>query len=77
MATTLPFGRFVMDHPAFVSADFDTNFIKLYFTPELLLAENEAQALVAAKLALRLHYLEKRKLKVVETVSSAWINRSK
>ncbi|MBK8922281.1 MAG: acetyl-CoA carboxylase biotin carboxylase subunit [Saprospirales bacterium] len=77
VATTLPFGRFVMDHPAFVSAGFDTNFIKLYFTPELLLAENEAQALVAAKLALRLHYLEKRKLKVVETVSSAWMNRSK
>ncbi|MBK9335682.1 MAG: acetyl-CoA carboxylase biotin carboxylase subunit [Lewinellaceae bacterium] len=33
VATTLPFGRFVMDHPAFVSADFDTNFIKNYYTP--------------------------------------------
>lgn len=28
-ATTLPFGTFVMDHPAFVSAQFDTHFVKI------------------------------------------------
>jgi len=31
--TTLPFGRFVLQHPAFVSGQFDTNFIRDHFTP--------------------------------------------
>ncbi|KAA9339824.1 acetyl-CoA carboxylase biotin carboxylase subunit [Hymenobacter busanensis] len=34
--TTLPFGRFVLRHPAFVSGDFDTNFIKDHFQPSVL-----------------------------------------
>lgn len=29
--TTLDFGKYVLKHPAFVSGDFDTNFIKTYF----------------------------------------------
>jgi acetyl-CoA carboxylase biotin carboxylase subunit len=31
---TLDFGTFVMDHPAFLSGDFDTNFIKAYWSEE-------------------------------------------
>ncbi|GAA4007806.1 acetyl-CoA carboxylase biotin carboxylase subunit [Hymenobacter fastidiosus] len=31
--TTLPFGRYVLRHPAFVSGNFDTNFIRDHFTP--------------------------------------------
>jgi acetyl-CoA carboxylase biotin carboxylase subunit len=34
VATTLPFGRFVMEHPAFTEARFDTNFVKNYYTPQ-------------------------------------------
>ncbi len=34
--TTLSFCRYVMEHDAFVSGNFDTNFVKLYFTPEKL-----------------------------------------
>jgi propionyl-CoA carboxylase alpha chain len=30
--TTLDFGKYVMKHPAFRSGDFDTNFIKHYFS---------------------------------------------
>jgi len=30
--TTLDFGKFVLKHPAFVSGDFDTNFVKDYFS---------------------------------------------
>ena len=53
--TTLAFGRFVMQHPAFVSGDFDTDFVKRYFRPELLdrnlsKEETAVAALVAAKL---------------------------
>lgn len=34
--TTLPFCRFVMEHEAFRSANFDTRFVSLYFTPDVL-----------------------------------------
>ena len=34
--TTLPFCRFVMDHEAFLSGQFDTRFVGLYFKPEVL-----------------------------------------
>ena len=34
--TTLSFCRFALQHEAFVSGQFDTNFVKLYFTPEKL-----------------------------------------
>ena len=64
VATTLPFGKFVLDHPAFVSADFDTHFVKHYYTPEALLDSQRSDAETAALLALRLHLANKRKLKV-------------
>ncbi|HMX38780.1 MAG TPA: biotin carboxylase N-terminal domain-containing protein, partial [Saprospiraceae bacterium] len=65
VATTLPFGRFVMDHPAFVSADFDTHFVQHYYTPELLLDTHRKEAEAAAHLALRLHVEQQETLKVV------------
>ena len=75
VSTTLPFGRFVMDHPAFVAADFDTNFIKQYYTPEILQEGQKDRAAIAAKLALRLHLEQKRLLKVSEPVESKWASR--
>ncbi|MDU0370139.1 acetyl-CoA carboxylase biotin carboxylase subunit [Hymenobacter endophyticus] len=50
--TTLGFGRYVLQHPAFVSGNFDTNFIKDHFTPESLkpTAPDEATAKLAAVL---------------------------
>lgn len=32
LSTTLDFGKYVMKHPAFKSGDFDTNFVKHYFS---------------------------------------------
>ena len=64
VATTLPFGRFVLDHPAFVSADFDTHFVQLYYTPEKLIESQDHGARIAALLGLRLH-LEQRKILTV------------
>ena len=47
--TTLAFGKFVMQHEAFVSGNFDTNFVSKYFLPEhLLIQENEDEAMIAA-----------------------------
>lgn len=54
--TTLAFCRYVMGHEAFRSGDFDTNFVKKYFTPEVLdqdlTAEEMEIVAVVAKLAM-------------------------
>lgn len=46
--TTLAFGKFVMQHEAFVSGNFDTHFVNKYFLPEYLMQENEEEAMIAA-----------------------------
>jgi len=50
--TTLGFGRYVLQHPAFVSGNFDTNFIRDHFPADALkpAAPNEATARLAAVL---------------------------
>ncbi|MCP2045040.1 acetyl-CoA carboxylase biotin carboxylase subunit [Pontibacter sp. HSC-36F09] len=53
--TTLPFGKFVLHHEAFVSGNFDTKFIERYFTPSVLEAKptedaEEISAVLAAML---------------------------
>lgn len=59
--TTLPFGAFVMQHEAFRSGDFDTNFVKKYYNPEILKEQSQKEALIAAKLALQ-QYLQDQKV---------------
>ena len=50
--TTLAFGKFVMQHEAFVSGNFDTHFVSNYFVPEhLLVQEDEDEAMIAALIA--------------------------
>jgi acetyl-CoA carboxylase, biotin carboxylase subunit len=46
--TTLPFCKFVLQHDAFTSGNFDTHFIKHYFKPELLAKEMEDETEIAA-----------------------------
>jgi len=53
VATTLPFGRFVFQHEAFISGKFDTHFVQKYFTAEALAEEEEKVAAIAAELAAR------------------------
>jgi acetyl/propionyl-CoA carboxylase alpha subunit len=69
VATTLPFGRFVMQHPAFQSGDFDTHFVQNHFRPEVLRAENEEEASMAALLAVS--EMEKKKTKAGTELSKA------
>ena len=49
--TTLSFAKYVMQHPAFISGDFDTHFVKNHFNPANLDEANELEAEVAAMLA--------------------------
>ncbi|HMQ47009.1 MAG TPA: acetyl-CoA carboxylase biotin carboxylase subunit [Saprospiraceae bacterium] len=74
-ATTLPFGRFVCEHEAFTSGQFDTHFVKNYYTPEQIKARELAEQQAAAAIGLKL-FLEKRKtLKIVENGHSNWKTR--
>ena len=57
--TTLPFGRFVMDHDAFKNGNFDTHFVKKYFSKESFSEMDEDARSIAAKIALKI-YLSKR-----------------
>ena len=61
VATTLPFGKFVMEHEAFRSGDFDTGFVKAYYSPEKLKANLDIEAEIAAMVALK-QYLEDKKV---------------
>ncbi|GAA4243852.1 acetyl-CoA carboxylase biotin carboxylase subunit [Winogradskyella damuponensis] len=59
--TTLAFGRFVFEHDAFKSGNFDTHFVKKYYSPSLLEEQQKLEAEIAAKIALK-HYLKAQKL---------------
>jgi acetyl-CoA carboxylase biotin carboxylase subunit len=48
ITTTLDFGRFVMQHEAFTTGNFDTHFVQKYFTPEVLQTDNKNEAWIAA-----------------------------
>ena len=61
VATTLPFGKFVMEHEAFRSGDFDTGFVKAYYDAEKLKATLEIEAEVASLIALK-RYIEDKKI---------------
>jgi acetyl/propionyl-CoA carboxylase alpha subunit len=54
LATTLPFGDYVMNHPAFISGDFDTQFIKNHYSEQDIQAASEGEAAAAALLAAHL-----------------------
>ena len=59
--TTLPFGTFVCEHEAFRSGNFDTHFVKKYYSPEALKAKHGEEAKIAALIALK-QYIEDQKL---------------
>ncbi len=62
--TTLPFGKFVCEHDAFTSGNFDTHFVKNYYTPEHLQPQQEIEAHIAATIALQLYREEQEILKL-------------
>ncbi|HET8855814.1 MAG TPA: biotin carboxylase, partial [Salinimicrobium sp.] len=58
--TTLSFGKFVFEHEAFRSGNFDTQFVKNHYAPEKLDELRREEAKLAALIAVR-KYLEDRK----------------
>ena len=72
--TTLPFGRFVCQHPAFRSGDFSTNFVPRYFSAEAL-AEQDREQLEVAALIATLAYTKELQTLRLPTTSAAWRQR--
>ena len=62
--TTLPFGKFVFEHQAFRSGKFDTNFVKKYYSPEILKIQIGKEAEIAALLALKLYFEDQKVLRL-------------
>ena len=59
--TTLPFGKFVFEHEAFISGNFDTHFVKNYYSPEALKKQTEIEANIAGLIAVK-QYIKDQKL---------------
>ena len=72
VSTTLPFGKFVMNHPAFVNGRFNTHFVQKYYSPEAIIRGSEEEAELAAKLALFLFQKESTILKIPTVNGSNW-----
>ena len=69
VATTLPFGKFVFNHEAFRSGDFDTHFVKNYYTPKVLEEEVKEEAYLAALMAIKQYQADQKKLRIPEVAS--------
>jgi len=64
--TTLPFGKFVFEHEAFRSGNFDTHFVKNYYSPDVLNKKAKEEARIAAVLAVK-QYLKDQKILRIPT----------
>jgi len=64
VSTTLPFGKFVCEHEAFRSGNFDTHFVKKFYSEDLLKEEIKEEAEIAAKIALKTYLKEVEQLRV-------------
>ena len=76
LETTLSFCKFVMNHEAFRSGDFDTKFVEKYFTPERI-QDNpiEAEEMLASVLATQaINEIKKTSLKTenINSTTSNW-----
>jgi len=62
--TTLPFGKFVFEHEAFRTGNFDTHFVKNYYSPEVLKAKTNEEANIAAIIALKKYQEDQKVLRI-------------
>ncbi len=75
LQTTLAFGKYVMEHPNFISGDFDTHFVSKHFDPQDLVPDSLEEKEVAALVVAQLLENHKHKNSVVsggKATTSAW-----
>jgi propionyl-CoA carboxylase alpha chain len=71
VATTLPFGRFVMASEAFRSGNFDTHFVKDHYTPEKSMPDPDLMH-IASLVAAHLQELQKSKVAIATNPDQRW-----
>lgn len=64
VVTTLPFGKFVCKHASFQSGNFNTHFVKNYYTPETFKLQIEKEAKIAALVGLKVYLEEQKTLRI-------------
>ncbi|GAB2775870.1 acetyl-CoA carboxylase biotin carboxylase subunit [Salinimicrobium soli] len=64
VSTTLPFGKFVFEHEAFRSGNFDTHFVKKYYSVEKLQDQTRREAELAALVALKQYLQDQQQLRL-------------
>jgi len=62
--TTLPFGKYVLEHEAFQTGNFNTHFVKEHYTAEKMKEKTEEEAKIAAKVAVKQYIEDKKKLRI-------------
>lgn len=72
VSTTLSFGKFVCEHEAFTSGNFDTHFVKNYYSPQHLEKQYAEERRIAGLVALKLYLENDKTLKIPTKVSSNW-----
>ncbi len=72
VATTLSFGKFVCEHDAFTSGNFNTHFVKNHYNPEELKAKYTEEEHIAALVGLQLYLKDKDMLKVPKRAAVDW-----
>jgi len=72
IATTLPFGKFVCEHEAFISGNFDTHFVKNYYSAEKMVENRKVEREIAAKIGLELYLADNKLLRVVAHEETKW-----
>jgi len=78
ITTTLGFGKFVMQHEAFTSGNFDTHFVSKYFKPGSLQNGRGDEALIAALVMEKLlNEKSAHNANIAETHSSNWVRNRK
>jgi acetyl-CoA carboxylase biotin carboxylase subunit len=70
--TTLPFGKWAVQQPAFKEGNFDTHFIQNYYKPEYLQEFTSEQKEIAAIMATHILRLKQEPAEILETPSSHW-----
>jgi len=64
VSTTLPFGTFVFEHEAFVSGNFDTNFVKKFYSADVIKEAQAKEAEIAALVAIKQYLADQKVLRV-------------
>ncbi|WP_159023488.1 acetyl/propionyl/methylcrotonyl-CoA carboxylase subunit alpha [Formosa sp. L2A11] len=62
--TTLRFGKFVFQNAAFREGNFDTNFVNIYYEPNILQKQAEKEARLAALIALKQYQIDLKQVRL-------------